>query len=104
MNERIKDDYSVRVTIKGTEDSFLVSPKYDHLQTFSWLGWSILRVVLEDGMGHMHLPEDKGIDVAQQAGLPVAPCDSMMKSDYKYYLQAQEQNLEQWFTLGEDNA
>ena len=100
--ERIVDDYSVRVGITGTEDSFIVSPKYDRVDVFGWLGHSILRVVQDEGMAHYHVPEETGRRVAEQTGIPLAECEFMLQSDYENYLTAQANNLEGLFDFGED--
>jgi hypothetical protein len=93
MIERIRDDYAARVNFEGTDDGVLVSPKYDRVDVFGWIGWSILRVIDNEGMAHLHMTEEVGRRVATTTGLPLAECEVMMRSDYETYLTVQERSL-----------
>ena len=97
MNERIKPDYSARINLHGSEEQFIVSPKYDHIQQFRWLGHAIIRYMSSEGIQHIHISSETGDRIVEHTGIPVAEMEFMLESDYLSYLEAQAGMLEEQF-------
>jgi hypothetical protein len=93
MTERIKDDYCVEVRF-GDDSEYLIDPKYDRLDRFTWLGANILRVVCEEGIAHVHIDDKDAEKIIDNTKLPVCYPEFMVRSDYEIYLNGQEKLLD----------
>jgi hypothetical protein len=98
-NDRVRPDYSARISLEGSDDSILVSPRYDRVDIFAWISHSIMRVIVEEGVAHIHVSEETGRRVAKVTGIPLVECEFITETDYEKYLEVQERDLEQLFEL-----
>ena len=93
MSEFVKPDYAVRITL-GDGGEMLMSPRYDAIHRFKFLGWGILRVVGDSGMAHVHVSESTCEVVSEASGIPITDFDFMCQTDYEAYLESSASMLD----------
>jgi hypothetical protein len=92
MNERIQPDFSVQVKFDD-ENSFLVDRTYDHIHVYSWLGYGILKLITEEGVLGISLPESDALRIAETAGIIPIMRQEISEREYAQYLAFSEAML-----------
>lgn len=93
--EFIRPDYCIPIDTGDSE--YVLSPRYDFIRVFPFIGWSIMNVVTDTGVAQLHLTEDEGRRVAQQSGIGLIEFNWITDHDYNKYLDAQTKNLsDEW--------
>jgi hypothetical protein len=98
MNERVRPDYSVRMGIEGTDDGYLLDPRYDFIRVFPWLGtgYGIVNVVTEDGIHRMYTTEEQCRNIHETAGIPLVELEWIVESEHENMIDIMARDLESW--------
>jgi hypothetical protein len=91
MEDRIRPDYSIRVNFG--EESVLVDRVYDNVHLFRWLGHGILKVIMDEGLGQWHMPEQQAEYIADNTGIIPVERQDISEREYDAYLRFQEASL-----------
>lgn len=94
--ERIVPDYAVKINLT-TGGDFLMSPRYDSIHRFKWLGVAILRVISEDGMMHIHVDTGTAQLVSEATKIPITDYEFMCETDHEAYVKARTDSIEELF-------
>lgn len=88
MNDRVVDDFSVKINFGEKEE--LVNRVYDHVHIYEWLGHGILKLVTTGGVEQWHLPQDQALWIAESAGITPIYEQTITSTEYETYLRYQE--------------
>jgi hypothetical protein len=96
MNERVKPDYSIRMAVEGTEEGYLLDPRYDHIRLFPWLQYGIVNVVTEDGIHRLYTTEEQCRAIHEGSGIPLVEVEFIVESEHEQMLNIMANDLENW--------
>ena len=88
----IEHDRSINLTFGERE--MLVDAVYDNIHIFRPLGFSILKLVTNDGFCQMATGIEDAEQVAEAAGIQPVERTSIRQSEYDFYLNYQQMTLD----------
>lgn len=94
--ERVKPDYSIKMGVEGTEETYLLDPRYDFIRLFPWLGYGIVNVVVEQGIHRLYTTEEQCRRIQQGTGIPLAEVEFITESEHERMLEIMADDLESW--------
>lgn len=98
--ERVQSDFSIGVNFNETR--VMVDRVYDNVHIFDWLGYSLLKLVTDEGFRQVPLSVEQGLQIANAAGITPVYRPEISESEHEHYLQVQALRLEEQFgELGE---
>jgi hypothetical protein len=101
MIDRIRPDFSVGINLEGHDKKILMSPRYDSISAYRFLGHAIMRVIEEDGVLHIHVDIDTAERVSRATEIPLTEYDYICQKDYDTYLQTKLETLDDSWLEGE---
>lgn len=90
--DRVQPDFSVGVNFNDIR--ILVDRVYDNVHIFPWLGYSLLKLVTNEGFRQVPLSAEQGLEVATATGIKPLYRDEISASEHEHYLQVQAMRLE----------
>lgn len=96
MNERVRKDYSVRMGVEGTDEGYLLDPRYDTVRLFKWLGYGIVNVITEDGVHRLYTTEEQCRRIHEGSGIPLVEVEFIVESEHEQMLNIMANDLENW--------
>ena len=84
--ERVKPDFSVRMTV-GT-DEILINRIFDHVHLFRWLDHGILKLITQEGFVQYHVSLEHAEKVARAAGIIAIERTEISEREHESYLTA----------------
>lgn len=96
MNERVKKDYSIRMGVEGTEEGYLLDPRYDYIRVFPWLQYGIVNVVTDEGIHRLYTTEKECRAVHENSGIPLIELEWICESEHESLIDIMANNLEDW--------
>jgi len=93
--ERVQHDFSIGVTFNDTR--IMVDRVYDNVHIFDWLGYSILKLITEEGFRQVPLTMEQGQQIANAAGITPVYRPEITESEHEHYLMVQALRLEEQF-------
>jgi len=92
---RVQPDFSVGVSFNDTR--ILVDRVYDNIHIFDWLGYSLLKLVTNEGFRQVPLSMEQGLQIATATGITPVYRPEITESEHEHYLQVQAMRLEAEF-------
>ena len=83
MNERVRADYSIGMGVQGSEERFLLDPRYDYIRVFPWLGYGIVNIVTEGGMVRLYTTEEQCRNTHESSGIPLVELEWITESEHE---------------------
>ena len=96
MNERVKKDYSINMGVEGTDEGYLLDPRYDFIRVFPWLQYGIVNIVTEDGIHRLYTTEEQCRAIHEGAGIPLVELEWIVESEHENMLEIMARDLENW--------
>ena len=81
MQDRVRPDYSMGMEVQGSEERYLLDPRYDFIRVFSWLQYGILNVVTEGGVHRLYTTEEQCHQIHETAGIPLVELEWITESE-----------------------
>ena len=81
MNERVKPDYSIGMGIQGSDERYLLDPRYDFIRVFPWLQYGIVNIVAEGGMHRLYTTEEQCRQIHETSGIPLVELEWITESE-----------------------
>lgn len=91
--ERVKPDYSVGMTIDGSEERYLLDPRYDFIRLFPWLQYGIVNIVTETGIHRLYTTEEQCMTIHERTRIPLAIVDFIVESEYENMVEIMANDL-----------
>lgn len=83
MSERVRPDYSIGVGIQGSDERFLLDPRYDFIRVFPWLGYGIVNIVTENGVARLYTTEAECRETHETSGIPLVELEWISESEHE---------------------
>ena len=83
MNERVKPDYSIGMGIQGSDERYLLDPRYDYIRVFPWLGYGIVNIVTEGGVARLYTTEAQCRQTHESSGIPLVELEWITESEHE---------------------
>lgn len=83
MDDRIKPDFSIGIDFG--DQHFLIDRVYDHVHTFAWLGYGLLKIITQEGVMQMSCWQSDAEEIAEQAGIIPIRREEISVAEYKLY-------------------
>jgi hypothetical protein len=96
MNERVRPDYSIRMAIEGSDDGYLLDPRYDFIRVFPWLEYGIVNIVTETGIHRLYTTEEQCRRIQEGSGIPLVEVEFIVESEHENILEIMADDLESW--------
>jgi len=95
--ERVRKDYSIKMGIEGTDDAYLLDPRYDFIRVFPWLQYGIVNIVTEEGIHRLYTTEEQCRRIQVGSGIPLVEVEFIVESEHENILEIMADDLESWF-------
>lgn len=96
MSERVRPDYSIRMGVEGTDDGYLLDPRYDFIRVFPWLKYGIVNVITEGGVHRLYTTEEQCRRIHEGAGIPLVELEFITESENERMIEIMQNDLENW--------
>jgi len=83
VGERVRPDYSVRMGIQGSDETYLLDARYDFIRVFPWLKYGIINVVTEGGVHRLYTTEAQCQQIHETAGIPLVELEWITESEHE---------------------
>lgn len=76
----------ISIPVEIGDQEFLFDPHYDTVHIFSWLGHSIIKLIVEGGgLAQIHCPDSYGYDLAERAEVEPFMRTTIGQREYEAY-------------------
>jgi len=83
MNERVRPDYSIGMGVSGSDETFLLDPRYDFIRVFPWLGYGIVNILTENGVARLYTTEEQCRQTHESSGIPLVELEWISESEHE---------------------
>jgi len=83
MSERVRPDYSIGMGIQGSDERYLLDPRYDFIRVFPWLGYGIVNILTENGVARLYTTEAQCRQTHESSGIPLVNLDWIVESEHE---------------------
>lgn len=101
MNERIKPDYSVPLSISNGENDYALDPRFDFIRVFPWLGYGIINVVTEEGVARLYVDQAQCERVHEGSGIPLVELEWISQSEHENMMDVLANSLDDSWLEGD---
>ena len=83
MADRVRPDYSIGMGVSGSDETFLLDPRYDFIRVFPWLGYGIVNILTENGVARLYTTEEQCRQTHESSGIPLVELEWITESEHE---------------------
>jgi len=92
--ERVRPDFSTRMHVDGTDETYMLDCRYDFIRLFPWLGYGVVNVVTDEGVNRMYTSEEQCRLIHERAEIPMVELEWITESEHERIIGIMADNLD----------
>lgn len=95
-NEKVRPDYSIRININDSDESYLLDPRFDFVRVFPWLEYGVVNVITDEGVRRIYTSQEQCETINRDGGIPLVELEWISESEHETFIGIMANDLESW--------